>query len=70
VILRDFSILKGGHFGILATGVDNLSVDNLKIDTDRDGIDIDCCRNDSWAVRNSFTAWRGWNGRSLPTTPA
>lgn len=24
VILRDFSILKGGHFGVLATGVDNL----------------------------------------------
>ena len=45
VILRDFSILKGGHFGILATGVDNFTVDNLKIDTDRDGIDIDCCRN-------------------------
>jgi len=45
VILRDFSILKGGHFGILATGVDNLTIDNLKIDTDRDGIDIDCCRN-------------------------
>ena len=40
VILRDFSILKGGHFGILATGVDNLTIDNLKIDTDRDGIDI------------------------------
>lgn len=45
VILRDFSILKGGHFGILATGVDNLTIDNLKIDTDRDGMDIDCCRN-------------------------
>src|SRR5580693_6434301 len=45
VLLRDFSILKGGHFGILATGVDNLTIDNLKIDTDRDGIDIDCCRN-------------------------
>jgi polygalacturonase len=45
VTLRDFSILKGGHFGILATGVDNLTIDNLKIDTDRDGIDIDCCRN-------------------------
>jgi polygalacturonase len=45
VILRDFSILKGGHFGILATGVDNLTIDNLKVDTDRDGIDIDCCRN-------------------------
>jgi polygalacturonase len=45
VTLRDFSILKGGHFGILATGVDNFTIDNLKIDTDRDGIDIDCCRN-------------------------
>jgi polygalacturonase len=45
VILRDFSILKGGWFGVLATGVDNLSIDNLKIDTNRDGIDIDCCRN-------------------------
>ena len=45
VILRDFSILHGGHFGILATGVDNLTVDNLKIDTNRDGMDIDCCRN-------------------------
>jgi polygalacturonase len=45
VIFRDFSILKGGHFGLLLTGVDNLSIDNLTIDTDRDGIDIDCCRN-------------------------
>ena len=45
VILSDFSILQGGWFGVLATGVDNLTVDNLKIDTNRDGIDIDCCRN-------------------------
>lgn len=45
VVLRDFSILQGGHFGILATGVDNLTIDNLLIDTNRDGIDIDCCRN-------------------------
>jgi polygalacturonase len=45
VILRDFSILMGGWFGILATGVDNLTIDNLKIDTNRDGMDIDCCRN-------------------------
>jgi polygalacturonase len=45
VTLRDFSILHGGHFGILATGVDNFTIDNLKIDTNRDGIDIDCCRN-------------------------
>ena len=45
VIIRDFTILHGGHFAILATGVDNLTIDNLKIDTNRDGIDIDCCRN-------------------------
>ncbi|HWB86278.1 MAG TPA: glycoside hydrolase family 28 protein [Bryobacteraceae bacterium] len=45
VTLRDFSILHGGHFGILATGVDNFTIDNLKIDTNRDGMDIDCCRN-------------------------
>jgi len=45
VLLRDFSILHGGHFGILATGVDNLTIDNLKIDTNRDGVDVDCCRN-------------------------
>ena len=45
VILRDFSVLKGGHFAVLATGVDNLTLDNLLIDTDRDGFDIDCCRN-------------------------
>jgi len=45
VTLRDFSILHGGHFGILATGVDNLTIDNLIVDTNRDGMDIDCCRN-------------------------
>ena len=45
ILLRDFSILHGGHFGILATGVDNLTIDNLKIDTNRDGMDVDSCRN-------------------------
>lgn len=45
VILRDFSILQGGWFGILATGVDNMTIDNLLIDTNRDGMDIDCCKN-------------------------
>ncbi len=45
VLLRDFSLLKGGHFGLLLTGVDNLTIDNLRIDTDRDGMDIDCCQN-------------------------
>ena len=45
VLLRDFSALKCGHFVVLATGVDNLTIENLLIDTDRDGLDIDCCRN-------------------------
>lgn len=44
VILKDFSVLQGGHFAILTTGVDNLTIQNLKIDTNRDAIDIDCCR--------------------------
>jgi polygalacturonase len=45
VTLKDFTIIFGGHFGILATGVDNLTIDNLKMDTNRDGMDIDCCQN-------------------------
>jgi polygalacturonase len=45
ILLRDFSIFKGGHFGLLLIGVDNLTIDNLKIDTDHDGMNIDCCQN-------------------------
>jgi polygalacturonase len=45
VIIKDISILHGGWFAILATGVDNLTIDNLKVDTNRDGFDIDCCKN-------------------------
>jgi polygalacturonase len=45
VTIRDVSILHGGWFAILATGVDNLTIDNVKIDTNRDGIDVDSCRN-------------------------
>lgn len=45
VLLRDFRMLEGGWFALLATGVDNLTIDNLLIDTNRDGFDIDCCRN-------------------------
>jgi len=45
VLLRDITIFHGGHLAILATGCDNLTVDNVTMDTDRDGIDIDCCCN-------------------------
>ena len=45
VLIRDVTIFHGGHFAILVTGCDNLTVDNVTMDTDRDGIDIDCCRD-------------------------
>ena len=45
VLIRDVTIFHGGHFAILVTGCDNLTVDNVTMDTDRDGIDIDCCHN-------------------------
>jgi polygalacturonase len=45
IIMRDFTIFHGGHFAVLATGCDGMTVDNVTMDTDRDGIDIDCCRN-------------------------
>jgi polygalacturonase len=45
VLIRDITIFRGGHFAILVTGCDDMTVDNVTMDTDRDGIDIDCCRN-------------------------
>jgi polygalacturonase len=45
ITLRDFAIFRGGHFALLATGVDNLTIDGLRVDTNRDGFDIDACRN-------------------------
>jgi len=52
VTLRDFTIFQGGHFALLTTGVDNLTIDNLRVDTNRDGFDIDSCRN--VRISNSF----------------
>ena len=60
VILRDFAILKGGHFAILATEVDNPVIDGLRFDTDRDGMDIDCCGN--VAVSNRIVNYPGTTG--------
>jgi polygalacturonase len=45
VLMRDVTIAHGGHFAILVTGCDDMTIDNVTIDTDRDGMDIDCCRN-------------------------
>lgn len=45
VRLHGFTILQAGHFGVIAHGCTNLQLDGLVIDTDRDGIDIDACRD-------------------------
>ena len=45
VVIRDITIFHGGHFAILVTGCDNLTIDGITIDTNRDGMDLDCCRN-------------------------
>ena len=45
VNIRDISMLQCGHFAMLLTGVDNLTIDNVRCDTNRDAFDIDCCAN-------------------------
>lgn len=51
VVLKDFKLLIGGHFAIIAEGVTNMLVEGLLVDTTRDAIDIDCCQDVT--VRNS-----------------
>ncbi|UIJ43979.1 glycoside hydrolase family 28 protein [Sphingomonas cannabina] len=75
VRLSGFTLLLGGHFAILATGVEGLTIDRLTIDTQRDGIDLDCVRNatvtncrvntpndDAIVLKSSFAL-----GRAVPT---
>ena len=44
ILIRDVTIYRGGHFAIIITGCDRGTIDNVTIDTNRDGIDIDCCK--------------------------
>lgn len=44
VLIRDITIFRGGHFAIIVTGCEIGTIDNVSIDTNRDGIDIDCCK--------------------------
>ena len=41
--IRDVTLYRAGHFGIIATGCDQVTIDNVRIDTNRDGINIDSC---------------------------
>jgi polygalacturonase len=52
VTLRDFTLFRAGHFALLATGCDMVTIDNVKVDTNRDGLDIDSCKH--VAVSNCF----------------
>lgn len=45
VILRDFTVAYGGWFCFLLTAVDNATIDNIKMDTNRDGIDLISSKN-------------------------
>lgn len=51
VILKDFSLVIGGHFAIIAEGVTNFLIEDVLVDTTRDALDIDCCQDVT--VRNS-----------------
>ena len=44
ILIRDVTVYRGGHFGIIVTGCELGTIDNVIVDTNRDGIDIDCCK--------------------------
>jgi len=75
VTLRDFSLLRGGHFCLLASGVDNLTIDNLRLDTNRARLDIDSCHHvriaklhDQHAERRRHRAEERLRARLCPRT--
>ncbi|MBQ3636200.1 MAG: right-handed parallel beta-helix repeat-containing protein [Bacteroidales bacterium] len=43
VTIRGVMFLNCGHFAMLMTGVDDLLIEGVTADTNRDGFDIDCC---------------------------
>ena len=45
VKIKDITIYRGGHFAIIVTGCKKTLIDNVTIDTNRDGVDIDCCKD-------------------------
>ena len=45
VILKDFTVLHGGWFVLLLNGCDNMTINNIKMDTNRDGMDVISCKN-------------------------
>lgn len=45
IVLSGFDMREAGHFAIITEGCDNILIENMVIDTNRDGIDIDGTRD-------------------------
>jgi len=45
IIIEDINIYRGGHFCIITSGCNDITIDNVLMDTNRDGINIDCCND-------------------------
>ena len=62
VLLKDFTLIQGGHIAIMNMGCEEVAMENLKIQTTRDGVQIIGCRN--LDLYNSYIeAVRYENGR-------
>ncbi|MEP7253981.1 MAG: glycosyl hydrolase family 28-related protein [Ginsengibacter sp.] len=81
VVIQDITIFHGGHFAILVTGCNMVNMDHLIIDTNRDGIDIDCCTNvmvsncavnspgdDAICPKSSYALGKKWITENLTIT--
>jgi polygalacturonase len=45
VEIRNLNIRQGGHYAILATGCENILIDNVTIKTSRDGLNLSQCKD-------------------------
>ena len=43
VLIEGVTFRKCGHFAVLPTGCSNMTIRNVRVDTNRDGINIDSC---------------------------
>lgn len=45
IVIEGINMLNCGHFAIITEGCDNMLVDSITVDTNRDAFDIDCSQN-------------------------
>ena len=60
--IRNLNIRQGGHYAILATGCENMLIDNVTIKTSRDGLNLSQCK-DVQVVHCHIDAVRYQDGR-------